>query len=148
MIDELTISRFWAKVNKGTEDECWPWFGAHNGLGYGQMGAGPTRLYAHRLSYELAKGPIPTGLELDHLCRNSVCVNPKHLEAVTHQENNLRGNNNHRNKTHCPQGHPYDLVNTYRFNGGRWCRPCHKKADERYRIRKRAEKGNNDSRSR
>src|SRR6202030_118623 len=65
---------------------CWLWLGACNEFGYGKFG----KVKAHRFSYEREKGPIPDGLEIDHLCRNKSCVNPDHLEAVTHGENRRR----------------------------------------------------------
>ncbi len=70
---------------------------------------------AHRVIYEWIKGSIPEGLELDHLCRDRSCVNPWHLEPVTHLENIRRGlgGQNSRAKIHCPQGHPYDEENTW-----------------------------------
>jgi hypothetical protein len=82
--------RFWAKVDRRGDDECWPWLGAVNPNGYGafQWDGGQ---YAHRFAYELQIGPIPEGLTLDHLCRVRHCVNGAHLEPVTGQENTLRG---------------------------------------------------------
>ena len=83
---------------------------------------------AHRVAYELLIGPIPAGLELDHLCRNRLCVNPAHLEPVTRQTNQHRGasvSGISVRATHCPEGHPYDADNTYvRPNGHRVCREC------------------------
>ena len=81
--------RFWAKVRK--TDGCWLWTGSHNGLGYGTIRSVGRKMYVHRYSYELLVGPIPAGLELDHLCRVPGCVNPDHLEPVTHAENLRRG---------------------------------------------------------
>ncbi len=84
--------RFWPKVQK--TDDCWLWNGATNSQGYPQLGAGRRGegvVYAHRLSYELANGPIPEGLVIDHLCRTPSCVNPAHLEAVGQSTNILRG---------------------------------------------------------
>lgn len=107
---------------------CWEWTGAKNDQGYGMLceQRGSRQLRAHRVVYEAVKGPIPEGLELDHLCRNRQCVNPTHLEAVTHQVNAQRGNagRNWAAKTHCPSGHPYDEDNTHRYKGRRFCKAC------------------------
>ncbi len=77
--------RFWAKVEK--TDTCWLWTGSLNSAGYGGFSTGPTRDLAHRWAYAHEVGPIPEGLDLDHLCRVKRCVNPAHLEAVTRAEN-------------------------------------------------------------
>jgi hypothetical protein len=97
---------------------------------------------AHRVAYEALIGPIPDGLQLDHLCRNRACVNPLHTEPVTQIENIRRGEagvpsgSQQRAKTHCPQGHPYSQGNTYiRKNGHRMCRTCNAAAQRRLRRR-------------
>lgn len=114
---------------------CWVWQGPRRGgrydeRPYGSFGKG----YAHRWSYQYFNGPIPQGLEIDHLCRVRLCVNPEHLEAVTRLVNTMRGTLSavqkarHARITHCPQGHPYDESNTYvrhdRPAGGRLCKTC------------------------
>jgi hypothetical protein len=113
---------------------CWLWNGYKNNKGYGQFKLRGKIYYAHRLSFLLNKGEIESGLELDHLCKTPLCVNPDHLEAVTHQENMLRSNSVSgiaAKKTHCTKGHPYDNINTYivhRKDGRveRHCRSCKK----------------------
>lgn len=120
--------RFWEKVDKNGVNGCWLWQAGKNGAGYGMIGlsghAG-AKVLAHRFSYVLLHGPITERLEIDHLCRNTLCVNPDHLEAVTHQENIMRGSKPQLSKTHCPKGHPYDLLNTYFSpSGRRECRIC------------------------
>lgn len=122
--------RFWEKVD--ASGDCWEWTAATNQLGYGQIGAprNRARLMAHRVAWELLVGPIPEGLELDHLCKNPGCVNPDHLDPVTHAENMRRGegfDNWQRRKTHCPRGHEYSRENTYvNPKGSRECRTCRK----------------------
>lgn len=117
------------------ESGCWVWGGCCT-RGYGVITVGSTKdnsrrtRRVHRLVYELLVGPIPAGLELDHLCRVRGCANPAHLEAVTHRENVLRGEGlpaRNAVKTHCPQGHRYTADNTYlTCRGGRMCRTCSK----------------------
>lgn len=139
-IDDRAAERFWAKVEKS--DTCWEWTGGKL-RGYGQFwggnSIGPT--YAYRFAYQLLVGPIPDGLEIDHLCRNRGCVNPDHLEAVTHRENMLRGQTvaaAHAAKTHCPRGHTYDEANTRVYRGMRHCRACHREKQAERRARERA----------
>jgi hypothetical protein len=119
--------RFWAKVAKGSEMECWPWTAAKNPEGYGNFKLGGVVVRAHRVAYELAAGAIPAGLEIDHLCRNPSCVNPNHLEAVTHDVNLLRGNApaaRQARQTHCKRGHELTAGNLYAHRSKRDCRVC------------------------
>lgn len=112
---------------------CLNWTGptVHNGYGRLQLsmaGGKRTRIRAHRLAYELARGPIPAGMEVDHLCRNRRCCNPDHMEIVTREENIARGMAPHMvnaRKTHCKRGHEFTAENT-RINtkGQRVCRAC------------------------
>jgi hypothetical protein len=83
--------RFWRHVVRDPDTECWEWTAARKNGGYGSFAIGKGNVYAHRFAYEMLVGPIPEGLELDHLCRNRGCVNPDHLEPVTRQVNVLRG---------------------------------------------------------
>ncbi|MGI5450558.1 HNH endonuclease signature motif containing protein [Streptomyces sp. CA-243310] len=135
MTRKLPAERFAAKVNpagplpliRGVIGPCHLWEGSTNAAGYGTFWAGQS-VKAHRFAYEQARGPIPTGLELDHRCRQRACVRVSHLDAVTHRVNILRSSNHvaHRAAvTQCPAGHPYDAANTYRApNGTRKCRAC------------------------
>jgi hypothetical protein len=119
------------KINKSGPNGCWLWTGAINKYGYGHFKLDSKTYRAHRIVYQYLIGEIPKGLEPDHLCRVRSCVNPAHLELVTHKVNIQRGKKTRkigawqRSKTHCPQGHPYDEVNTYiRPDGKRGCRKC------------------------
>lgn len=126
---ERVLSRLIADEETG----CLLWPGATNGRGYGRVNAGGGNWrYVHRLMFEWFTGPIPDGMELDHLCRVRNCAAPAHLEAVTHRVNTLRGTApaaRHAQVTHCPYGHEYDEANTYlarsRCGGvARVCRAC------------------------
>ena len=130
----LPEERFFGRVafseqrHQGTR--CLEWVGYVMPNGYGSFSVNRTTTYTHRWLYEHWVGPIPEGLELDHLCRNRVCCNPKHLEAVPHLVNVQRGEagKRDRDKTHCPQGHPYAGEHLYvnPNTGKRLCRTCNK----------------------
>lgn len=112
------------------ESGCWRWNGPHHRLGYAQL-AGQ---YAHRFAYEYYKGAIPDGLDIDHLCRVRDCVNPDHLEAVTHAENMRRSR-----LQQCGAGHAMTETNVYVTpRGQRHCRECGLIRDRAYRARKAA----------
>jgi HNH endonuclease len=112
-----TEERFWLKVNKSGPipdadprlGNCWMWTAALKAEGYGHFRTPPGYSYAHRYAYELLVGPIPDGLQLDHLCRNRACVRPEHLDPVTQMENLRRGETfvHWSKQTHCRNGHPY-----------------------------------------
>lgn len=128
--------RFWARVD-GSGD-CWLWTGPMHSRGYGTMsvyvGYGTTRSqYAHRLAWEFLVGPIPKGLNIDHLCKNKLCVNPDHLEPVTQRVNVRRGIT--AKKTHCKWGHLLQGANLYirPDTGTRVCRRC---SQDRSRARR------------
>lgn len=126
---------FWLRVDRsGGPFACWPWLGARTAQGYGWLTVPGRRgsVYAHRFAYELERGPIPDGKQIDHLCRNHSCANPTHLEAVTSATNTLRGigpTATNARKTHCRRGHEFTPENT-RWQGGdrhyRVCRECHR----------------------
>ena len=127
--------RTWDKVAIGAPDECWLWQGAPSSYGYGRIreaGSGSRMLMAHRVVYEMAKGAIPEGMEIDHICRARMCCNPDHLQPVEPRENTRRGLHGELRKA-CPSGHPATPENTGtstvtgrngRPSTARWCRVC------------------------
>lgn len=139
---EVMLERFWSKVHKNTSTGCWDWLsslsiGGYGRLAYKAMGVN----YAHRFSWLIHGNKIPSGLQIDHLCRNRKCVNPDHMEVVSSRENTIRGENFcalQVRQTHCKWGHPFDQSNTYinPFNGERHCRECARINGRRFRQRR------------
>lgn len=125
---QTAVQRFNAKWELEPGGSCWLWIASKFRNSYGQFRDEALKTVgAHQFSFRHFKGPIPEGLQIDHLCRVRHCVNPDHLEAVTCRENLLRGATitaEHAAKTHCPQGHPYDGENTYHYEGTRGCLKC------------------------
>lgn len=114
---------------------CWEWTASRTGAGYGKVWWRGALRQAHRVAYELLRGPIPPGLVIDHLCRNRACINPDHMEPVTNAENLRRGARG-RMVTQCAQGHAYTPENTYlKGNGCRACRTCRRDRDRARRRR-------------
>jgi len=139
---------------------CWIWTGTLDPLGYGRwtLCDGNQGKLAHRVVYEAVIGPIPPGLDLDHLCRVRRCVGPTHLEPVTTAENVLRGEGfsaRNKRKTHCSRGHELSgdnvkMISTPKSRNTRRCMACarfyalayyHKTGWTEIRRRRRARRG-------
>jgi len=142
------FERFWEKVEEDPATGCWLWTASRGRGGYGNFSVGPGRplgphqrrsrgrgpgprlcsVVAHRHAYRQLVGPIPSWLQVHHVCVNPSCVNPEHLELATPRDNTLASNNptaNNARKTHCLRGHPLSGSNLYRFpSGRRGCRTC------------------------
>jgi len=124
------LKNFWSRVKK--TDTCWVWIGGRAKQEYGEFYIGNKKsVRAHRFSYELHKEKIPEGMQIDHLCKKTFCVNPNHLEVVTAKENNRRSgapSAKFKIRTHCQKGHEFTKENTYIRSGGhgRLCRICDK----------------------
>lgn len=104
---------------------CHVFRGAKTRAGYGTMSNNREQLYVHRYVWEQTHGPIPTGLVVDHRCRNRACCNIDHLRVVTFKVNATE-NVERTVKTHCPQGHELSADNVYRNGSGRKCKICTK----------------------
>lgn len=166
----LSVKRWWAEhrplvhqrqeqilslsVDRGAPDDCWPWNGKHGGNvsddGYPNIKWRGKTTNAHRIIWEQIHGPIvEPGIHVDHLCRNRLCCNPSHLEAVPMAENVRRGNAYsavNARKTHCPQGHPYNGPNlsfSSHADGRkfRMCRACSNTRNKERRDREREARG-------
>jgi hypothetical protein len=148
------LERFIEKISPEPNTGCWLWTGSERSFGYGCCAKNGKNYPAHRAAYELFKGPIPSGLEIDHLCHVTFCVNPDHLEPVTRQVNIKRRRNggpnkgqrkantvlhpntaknlmHNKRKTHCPHGHEYSGDNLkIRPCGRRECKICKVKSEK------------------
>jgi len=113
---------------------CWEWTASKMPMGYGRLGVNGRMVLAHRWSYENFVGPIPENLVIDHLCRNTSCCNPAHLEAVPQSVNILRGDHSTRRKPYCKRGHLFDSIGS---DGRQVCRRCKR---DTMRIRRDAER--------
>lgn len=111
------------------DNGCWIWTGSKYGNGYACFFNGDKNVTGHSAAYKLFVGPIPHGKELDHSCNVRACVNPDHLEAVTHTENKRR---EVERRTHCSSGHEFTPENTYVYRGYKRCRECRKKVARRH----------------
>lgn len=121
--------RFWAKVNAEDGAACWNWKATVSEWGYGQFYLAGKLRYAHRVAYEYCIGPVPPGMQVDHLCLNKRCVNPAHLEPVSGAENRRRVGRiaAQVSKTHCLRGHELSGDNLCPYQkafGKRSCLAC------------------------
>lgn len=137
--------RFWRFVIPEPNSGCWLWGGVVSKKGYPYFRAVSRQntVLAHRFSYEMHKGKVPEGMEVDHVCKLRCCVNPDHLEAVTHLENIRRGTNQWRGVSHCVNGHEFSVGNTSFYKKdqytGRRCKACARERAREYQSRLRCE---------
>lgn len=141
-IRQSLSTRFWKFVPYQPDDECWPWAGATFGNGrYGSFKMNGSHVMAHRMAYELSVGPIPEELTIDHLCRNTLCMNPAHLEPVTLKENILRGGNmaaNYARRTECHICGGELVFKAERGpHGARVCMTCQNRRSTKARLKAR-----------
>ena len=134
--------KFWARVNKNGPGGCWEWTGTKRGyaiIHYPPIGR---NIGVHRLAKIFSGADVPDHLVCDHLCRNPKCVNPDHIEMVTHRVNSLRGTSPSAAcaaRTHCAKGHEYTADNTWmrptdnrRNHSNRVCRICSRASTNRW----------------
>lgn len=141
--------RFWEKVDRRLDDECWPWLASLTNSGYGSMMLDDKPEGAHRISYELLRQEIPEGMVIDHLCGNRWCVNPWHMDVVTQSENIRRSkpdrdiNPRSRSpKKECRNGHEFTPENTrIDPDGYQRCKTCERKQSLAGYYRRKARLG-------
>ncbi len=136
-LSEAQANRFWSRVT--SDGDCWVWIGGTQSMGYGTITFGAngskSAYLAHRVSYTLMVAPIPEDLVLDHLCRNTRCVNPNHLDPVPNGVNVSRGKA--ATRPTCKHGHARTEENTYRTKlGHQKCRECARASDAARRPRR------------
>lgn len=140
---KATIERLLSRLQRNKD--CWDWTGAVTNGGYGQITGYVNNikknLITHRVVYEYFNGSIPKGLTIDHLCRNRLCQNPDHLEAVTQKVNTARGISVtaiNTSKTHCTNGHPYYGANLLmdKKRNIRMCKACRKEVHYNWRLKR------------
>lgn len=143
-VNKTNTDRF-LKFVKYAENGCWLWQGASckgSVARYGNFSIGGKGLNAHRYAYSAFIGPIKSKMQIDHVCRQTLCVNPLHLEQVSAKENTLRGigpTAQNSRKTFCPHGHPYSgrnlIINS---KGARTCRVCKNRDWRNWKAKKKA----------
>ena len=132
---------FWDRVEPEPNTGCWLWM-SYTSDGYGRTTISGKFKLTHRIAFEAIFGPVPDGLVLDHLCRVRSCVNPSHLEIVTHRENILRGEGLAAKaavRDTCARGHSLSDAPTRRDGRSRICRECSNRRNREYRKRKSAD---------
>jgi len=134
----LSQEEILARVIPEPNSGCWLWTGYVDGRGYGAIGTERKLVRAHRASYEVFVGPIPSGLTIDHLCRVRCCVNPAHLEPVPFKTNVLRGESFaavYARSDLCKNGHPFSGDNLRETAGRRFCRACWRMRSAAYKAK-------------
>lgn len=143
LLTETVKARFWSRVKVGRKLECWEWSGPGNVQGYGQFHVDTNRL-AHSISFIIFNGELTDGNCIDHICMNRLCVNPLHLREVTHRINCIENSNSvaakNKSKTHCVNGHIFDVQNTMYRNDkftSRICKTCLQERNKKTKAKKR-----------
>jgi hypothetical protein len=139
---DIKPDSFWRRVDMSAGPlGCWPWMGRRNQYGYGVVQFAGRRSTCSRVSWLLTNGVLPDRTQVDHLCRNRICVNPAHLEPVTQQENQRRGllarGRTPLGITYASGDHEHDIRS--RAKGGRYCRICHTIYNRTWRAKRRGQ---------